>query len=178
MVELDENALDEARSRSETLTLEQLVEIVETYHRDGQPGVDRDVLDAYLEALAYEATDVGAEIDNHLTNSDDWTPDQALYDLGDDRISVFPPDWHDRLRHTDDITEYVRAIQDDVTETEGREEDGVTETGVPEQLLFRAAAAIGGRDREATREEVVRLRREGVLEETADQHPSGTVRLA
>lgn len=178
MVELSEVALEELRSRSETLRLHDLVRIAETYHPDDHAGISRETLDAYLEALDYESEEVEGEVDSRLTDAGEWEPDDAIYDLGDGRISVFPPRWHEQLADTTDLTEYVRVIHDDVDVTQGPTEEAVQESGVPEELLFRASAAIVGLDRREAREQLKDLRKRGVLEESTDQHPQGTVRLA
>lgn len=46
MVELADTALDELQGRAETLTVHDLVRIVETYHPTDQPGVARGTIDA------------------------------------------------------------------------------------------------------------------------------------
>ena len=178
MVELADDALEEIRSRTETLTLRDLVRLVETYHLDDRAGVDRETLDAYLVALEYDPDEIGAELDERLTDSVDWEQDGALYDLGDERISAFPSTWHETLGGTTDLTEYVRLIQEDVTETQGTTEEAVQESGVPEELLLRVAAAMADMDRQEAREQLKDLRKRGVVEESTDQHPQGTVRLA
>ena len=178
MVELADTVLEELQGRSETMTVHDLVRIVETYHPTDRPGVARETLSAYLDALAYETGDVDAELDARLTDSREWTPDDAIYEVGEDRISVFPPRWYEELGDTTDLTDYVEVIQDDVTETQGPMEEAVSDAGVPEQMLLRALAAIGGVERERAREQLATLRREGVIEESTDQHPSGTIRLA
>lgn len=178
MVKLADTALDELQSRSETMTVHDLVRIVETYHSADRPGVAHETLEAYLDALEYDSEEVSTEIDTRLTDASEWQSDDAIYDLGEDRISVFPPAWHEKLGDTTDLTEYVKVIRSDVDETQGTMEEAVTETGVPEQFLLRVMGAIGGVEREQAREQLATLRREGVVEESADQHPSGTVRLA
>lgn len=178
MVELANTALDELQNRSETMTVHDLVRIVETYHPTDRPGVASETLVAYLDALKYDSEEVGAEIDARLTDASGWQPNDAIYDLGEDRISVFPPAWHEQLGDTTDLTEYVKVIRSDVDETQGPMEEAVTEAGVPEQFLFRVMRAIGGVEREQAREQLTTLRKEGVIEESTDQHPSGTVRLA
>ena len=51
MVELASTAFDELQSRSETMTVHDLVRIVETYHPTDGPGAARETLAAYLDAL-------------------------------------------------------------------------------------------------------------------------------
>lgn len=178
MVELADTALEELQGRSETLTLHDLVRIVETYHPSDRPGVARETLDAYLDALDYDVGEVQAELDAQVTDAREWAETDAIYDVGAGRLSIFPASWHEQLGGTTDLTEYVELIQDDIDESYGETGEAVSEAGVPEQLLFRAMAAIAGVDREDAREQLSTLRRQGVLEETTDQHPAGTVRLA
>jgi hypothetical protein len=178
MVDLDDTVLEQARSRSETLTLDDLVRFAETYHPDDRPGISRDVFDVYRQALGYDSEEVTAELDERRTDTREWVGNDVIYDLGDDRISTFPLAWHEKLGDTTDLTEYVEVIQTDVEENRGQTEERVGEAGVSEQLLFEVMAAIGGVEREEAREQLAALRREGVVEESTDQHPAGTVRLS
>lgn len=72
----------------------------------------------------------------------------------------------------------MKVIRSEVHETQGQMEEAVTEAGVPEQLLFRAMGAIGNVGWDEAHEQLATLRREGVIEQSTNQHPSGTVRLA
>ena len=178
MVELDERALDELQGRSETMTPRDLIRIVETYHFTDEPGVARETLDAYLDALDYDTDEVDTHLDSRTTDAREWAESDAIYDVGAGRLSAYPASWHEKLGDTTDLTDYVEVIQNDVDETYGQVEEAVSEAGVPEQLLFRVMGAIAGVEREDAREQLATLRRQGVLEETTDQHPAGTVRLA
>lgn len=60
--------------------------------------------------------------------------------------------------------------------TQGPTGEAVQESGVPEELLLRAAAAMAGLDRREAREQLKDLRKRGIVEESTDQHPQGTVR--
>lgn len=177
MGELHDDALEEARSRSETLDLWELFEILETHRVDGGGGVSRETIEAYAEALDYDPERVDQALDERLTDSHEWTEGEVIYRLGEDRFSIYPPQWHEELSDTTDLTRHVALISSSVTATEGDESEAVTGAGVPERKVIRVACAISGMDWDAARETLEELRKEGELEEHADQHPDAGVYL-
>lgn len=177
MGELRDDVLDEARSRSETLTLPGLIMILETHGVDGGRGVSRETIESYAAELNYDPDTVIEEVEDRLTDAEQWTEGDVLYRLGDDRVSNYPPNWHERLGDTTDLTEHVELMMEDVTEPEGDRRTAVTEAGVPEQELLRVAGAVSGMDRETARGKLQDMRKKGYLEEGVDQHPTPRVRL-
>jgi hypothetical protein len=176
MVDLKEEVVSQLEKHEETLQLDEFVRWIETHHREDGPGVDLDLVEAYAEAVYFDV-DLSA-IDDRLTDSDDWESGKHLYDLGDGRISKYPPEWHERLAGTDDIRDVIELIQTDVTEAEGDQREAVTEErGVPQPKLLRVCKAIGGIDEEAARERIKELRQNDEIEEFASQHRDPTIRL-
>lgn len=178
MVELQEEILDEARSRSKTLLLNDLIELLETHRADEGQGLKRETFRAYAEELDYDMEKIDAEVDNRLTDEHEWTEGDAIYRLGEDRISVYPPDWHDRLEGVTDVREYIKVIRGDVTEPEGEREEAVTSAGVPRQKIYRVAGAVVGMDMEETREQLEQRAKRGELVEHTDQHQSSRFEIA
>lgn len=185
MAESNQQALEEARQYGETLTVRELIRIVERYHHPDGPGIDRETLDAYDRAVAaddvlpFAEGQVRSTVEDGLSTDEEWHDAEAYYDIGDDRVSLFPRRWHDRLGESDDIREYVAVIEDD-TASESAESDtptGGIGTGVPEELLLNAIVVIDGVEREEAKERLERHRRDGELVEDADQHPDARVYL-
>ena len=172
-----EEAVEQLEKHQETLRLDDFVRIVELHHRDEGPGVARDLLADYAEA-AYFDVDLEA-LDDRVTDSDAWEEGEKLYDLGDGRISTYPPDWHEALGDTSDLKHVIEVIQNEVTEPEGDQLEAVTEErGVPEEKILRVAEVVAGIDRGSTREELKRLRKNDEIEEFASQHRDPTIRLS
>ncbi|USZ68057.1 hypothetical protein NGM10_15150 [Halorussus salilacus] len=191
MTDVREDVLAELENRDDTLRLDDFVRIIESHHATrrgatdgddrsidrGPRGVDRETLAAYAEAVRFDV-DLAA-LDDRVVDSDDWVEGGRFYDFGGDRISVYPPDWHDAIADTDDIRHVVRVIQDETTEVEGDHWGAVTEDrGVPEEKVFRVAETVAGIDREAAREQIKELRQSGEIEEFASQNRNPTIRLS
>lgn len=175
MTEVREHVTAEIENRDETLTLEEFVRIIEAHHETRGRGIDRETLAAYAEAVRFDV-DLD-QIDERTVRSDSWEADDHFYDFGDNRISVYPPDWHETIAGTEDLREVIRVIQDETTEPEGDERESVTERGVPEQQVLHVAETIAGIDRQAAREQIKQLRQDGEIEEFASQHRNPTIRL-
>lgn len=174
---LDDDVLDEARSRSETLDLLDLIELLETHRVESGRGVTRERIDEYAAALDYDPDRIEDLIDERVVDSRDWTSGGALYRLDGERISAYPPRWHDELADTTDLTEHVGLIHSSVTAVEGDEHTAVTEAGVPEEMVVKVACAVSGMDRDTAYSTLQDLRKKGRLEEHADQHRASQVRL-
>ncbi|HET7323616.1 MAG TPA: hypothetical protein VFJ06_04730 [Halococcus sp.] len=160
MVELEERVLSAAKER-EALSVDDLLRLVQQHHSPDEPGVAHDTLMEYGRALtdanltldarsdplrgtAPEFTDgtLEHELDERLTDDESWVGEDALYELDDDRVSIYPAPWHDALDGTTDLTECIRFIRD---ESGFKEAPGVgTGTGVPEELVLDVATVIGG----------------------------------
>lgn len=177
MVNLRDDVLDEARSRSETLDLRELLEILETNRVDGGQGVSRETIDAYADALNYDPERVDEALAERVADAHEWTPHDDVYRLGPGRFSIYPPRWHEELADTTDLTRHVARINSTVTDTEGEQSQSVTAAGAPERKVLRVARAISGMDRETARGKLKDLRKKGDLESPNDQHRDSNYRL-
>lgn len=177
MGETRQDVVDELEAQQETMRPHDFVRIVEQHHAGAEPGVARDLLADYADAVYFDV-DVSA-MDAEVTDSDSWTEGEHLYEVGDGLLSVYPPDWHDALGGTDDLRHVIEVIQTETTEPEGDVQEAVTEEkGVPEEKVLRVAETVAGIDRETTREKLKELRQNDEIEEFASQHRNPTIRLS
>ncbi|ADJ15982.1 hypothetical protein [Halalkalicoccus jeotgali] len=185
MAEPNQQALAEARQYGGTLTSSELLRIIEHHHRSDGRGLDRETLAAYDRAVAeddslpFKEGQLRSSIEDTLSTGEGWHDAEAYYRVGDDRVSLFPQRWHDRLGDSDDVREYVAVIEDDTasTDTEPDAPKGGIGTGVPEPLLLDAISVIDGADRDTAKDRLERHRRDGGLVQDADQHPEARVYL-
>lgn len=175
MADLDESVL-EILEGNRSADSREFVTLLERHH-DG-PGVDRDVVEAYLSALASDPETGNVDrlresVEDRIVDGEGWVDDRALYRLDGDRVSTFPARWHDELGGTDDLLAYVRFIIEEV----GPDSfvTGGAGRGIPEQVLLDAAEVVGGLDREEAKERLQRRRDAGDLAEDVDQHPAAEV---
>jgi hypothetical protein len=176
MAETREQVVEQLEKHQETMRLDDFVRFIEIDHPTDGPGVSRETLADYAEAVYFDV-DLSA-VDERLVDSDEWVEGNHLYEVGSGRISVYPPDWHDTLSGVGDIRNVLEVMQTEVTEPEGDAREAVTEErGVPEEKLLRVGKAIAGIDRDAAREEVKRLRKNDEIEEFASQHRNPAIRL-
>ncbi len=185
MADTDEQILEDARQRGETLTPEELLVVIERRHVTNSPGVKRETIDAYDEAAAADADiplaedQLNSEIEDNITDSETWVGPDTYYALGEDRVSAFPPEWHDALEGADDLRVYVDTIEEAMADdTNADASRGGMGVGVPERLLLNAVAAIGGVGRETAKDQLERHRDEDQLVQDADQHPDARVYLS
>lgn len=185
MAEINQQVVADARQRGETLTSRELLLLIERYHRTTGPGVDRELIDAYDDAVAddeaipFTEGQFREEVDHHL-GDEDWAGTDTFYPVGEDRISAFPAEWHDTLEDSTDLRAYVDVIEESMADADTAADapGGGLGTGVPEELLIDAAAAIGGLDRETAKDRLERHRNDGELVQDADQHPDARVYLS
>jgi hypothetical protein len=176
-MDLDDHTVDELQHRGRSLLPREFVVLVQRGHDDDQPGVAPETLSAYAAAMDqgqlddFEEGDLLDAVAAAATDADDWQGDKTIYRVGDDRVSGYPREWHDRLGSETDLRAFVDAMED------AQFSEGGSGRGVPESHLLDAAAAIGGLDRDAAQADLQRLRNEGELVEGADQHPQGLVVL-
>ncbi|NHN57525.1 MULTISPECIES: hypothetical protein [Halorussus] len=175
MTELKEEVVAELEEHQETLRLDEFVRLIETYHEPGVPGVDRETIAAYADAAYFDVDE--SALDDRLTDSDDWESGKRLYEVGDGRISNYPPEWHERLGGTDDVKDIIETLQTDVTEPEGQVQEAVTDEGVPEQKVARVAKIVADLDEQEVRDRIKRLRDDGEIEEFASQGPSPRIQV-
>jgi len=173
MTDLRRAVIDEAGSRSKYLTATEFLALVERGHPTDAPGVERGTVDAYAERLSDEtptvdADGLGSELDDLTTEGETWTGDEAVYRVGDGRVSLYPAEWHDQLRGESDPRAYLKAFS----------EAGAFERGVPESTLLDVMATVGGVDRDTAKGNLEARRKDGTVVEDADQHPEANVFLA
>jgi hypothetical protein len=178
MVDRNDRIVRAAADEGESLLVDDFVRLIEQYHDNDRAGVARETLDAYARRLEDERPDFDADaflgaIDDRLT--DDGYATDAFYRLDDDRVSVYPAQWHDDLGGETDLREYVRYLG--ALEPGAGAELGGAGRGVPEHELLDAVGVLGGTDPDAAKAELERLRDEGELVEDADQHPNARVRF-
>lgn len=186
MVDTNQQVIEEARQRGETLTSRKLLLLVEQYHRSGSPGVDRDLLDAYDaaaardDAIPFKEGQLSEAVSRDLVDDESWAGEDVYYPVGDDRISTFPAEWHDVLGDTTDVRAYVDVIGEAMADsgTGADSQRGGIGTGVPEGLVLEAMAVIGGLDQETAKDRLEQRRDDGELVEDADQHPDARIHLA
>jgi hypothetical protein len=182
MVELSDRVVEEAAREGEALLLAELVSRAERAHPE-RPGIDRDRLGTYAEALAERrevALDPDAfreELADRVTDDGTWTDREAIYDPGDDRLSRYPARWHEELGGSTDVTDYLAVLRGRdlafVVDREGAEAG----PGVQERELVDVVAVVGRVDRETARAALQEAREAGDVVEDADQHPEAGVYL-
>ena len=175
--DLSNAVLDEAASRGETLTIHDLLRLIERFDTGG--GVAEERLDSYLSGLGEGKFDESAlreGLDRRLVDSDGWEGESAVYDV-DDGISAFPPRWHEELDGEGDLTQYVATMTAAVDGGSEGFAHGGRGGGVPEKLLLDTAVVFGGCTYKEAMDEVDRLRDADLLTAGADQHPNARIRL-
>jgi hypothetical protein len=172
MPELRRDVLDEAGQRSKYLTATELLEVIERYHDENEPGIARETFEAYAEGVAEETARSADEftegLSNSLTDDDGWVEPSVIYELDDGRVSTYPADWHERLGGEGDPREHLRFL---VEEVEGYE------NSVDEAALLHLTSVVGGVGYETAKARLESLRDEGKIVEGADQHPDANVYL-
>lgn len=182
MAELSDEVLDEAAHEGETLLVEDLVSLAERAHDDA-PGIERDRLMDYAEALA-ERRDVSFDlpafhkgVDDRLTDDETWAGRDMLYELGEGRISLYPAEWHQEIGGSTDIAEYIAFLEQESPEFIVDRSTTAVGPGVPQQKLLDIVAVVGRVDRETARAALKEARDAGDVVEDADQHPQAGVYL-
>ncbi|GAA0230018.1 hypothetical protein ACFFQF_13665 [Haladaptatus pallidirubidus] len=182
MTSTDAEIVAELEDRMDTLLLPDAVRLIEINHPGGdRQGVERDVLEAYLDETGHGMAAFPSSLNEALTASDSWQSGRTVYELDDGGISAFPEGWHEELRNTTNLHEFLRVICSDMPDGDegGTDEDSeITEHGVAEQLLLDAAVAIGGMERQDARTQLKKLREEGKIEEYPSQHTNPWVQLS
>jgi len=176
-IDLSDAVLDEAASRGETLTIHDLLRLIERF--DTGPGVPDDRLDRYLNALGnsrFNESALREGLDRRLVDANGWQSETEVYRL-DGGVSAFPPRWHEDLTGETDLTRYVATMTAAVDGGSDGYAHGGHGNGVPEKLLLDTAVVFGGYTYKGAMDEVDRLRDEDLLTAGADQHPNARVRL-
>lgn len=183
MADADEDVVSEIVQRGRNLLADEAVALIERRDTTEDPGVSRETLDAYADALAerpnfdIDTEEFATAIDERLTDAENWADNDALYDL-DGRISAYPPAWHKELGSLTDVEAYLAVVEE--ASTGGGEEspDAGTGEGVSEEWLLDAVATIGRVERDEAKEALEAARADGRIDEGPDQHPDAGVRLA
>ena len=175
--DLSNAVLDEAASRGETLTIHDLLRLIERFDTGG--GVPEKRLDSYLSGLGSGKFDESAlreGLDRRLTDAAKWQSETTVYRLNGG-VSAFPPRWHEELDGERDLAQYVATMTAAVDGGSAGYAHGGRGGGVPEKLLLDTAVVLGGYTYKEAMDEVDRLRDEDLLTAGADQHPNARVRL-
>ena len=181
-VELSESLFREAGERSEYLGPREFVALAERHaggtDRGAEPGVPEEWLLEHVETLAdeshVEAESFRTDLAAVTTDSAAWDDDRAVYEVGEDRLSAYPPAWHEALGGTTSLPEVVRYLLD---ESDYRPVDAGAGDGVPEDDLLDVAAAVAGFTRDGAKAALEDCRADGRLVEDVDQHPEANVYL-
>lgn len=172
-MEVRDDVVDEIVHRGPTTT-QQIVSLLERGHRTGR-GIERSTLDGYVDALElrddyeFDPEAFDADLRDALVDDETWASENALYRVGDDRISRYPQRWHDELGGSDDVAAFVAMLNDSPSVEHG---------GVNEEALLDVVAAVGRVPKDDAKAALEALREEGVVVEDADQHPDAGVYLA
>lgn len=184
MVETDPVTLEALLHRGRWLTFLEFVGLIEQDHPHEGPGVPRELLDAYAAAIVddlgpfapFAVDQVDRLLDLHRTDSDVWL-DSAVYEVEPDRISLYPPTWHERLRGETDPREYVVVMRDEIAAARGYTTRGRDAPGVPKEQLIDAMVTLGGVDRHAATGRIREMRVNGDLLLFPFQNPEADVQL-
>jgi hypothetical protein len=169
--------LDEAASRGETLTIHDLLRLIERF--DTGPGITEQRLDSYITVLGKSKFNEDAlrdGLDTRLVDADEWQTETEVYHL-DGGVSAFPPRWHEDLAGEDDLTRYVATMTAAVDGGSEEYAHGGHGDGVPEKLLLDTAVIFSDYTYGEAMDEVDRLREEDLLTADADQHPNARIQL-
>ncbi|WP_101295665.1 hypothetical protein [Halegenticoccus soli] len=182
MADLNDRVLDEAEGRGEAFSVENLITLVERHEADPEPGVPADRLREYAEHLEghggpMSVDQVDAALELHRTDAESWQGPDALYEVGDGRVSLYPASWYDRLEGETDPARYLEVILEDVDDSRSAFATGGAGKGVPENVLLNVATVIGGVSWRDAAAELQALGDEGIVVADAEQHPNARIRL-
>lgn len=178
MTRLDDAVIEEADGRGERLLADELVELAERHHDFDEPGVPRGLVDDYFDALeeraSFDVEPMREQFRDHLTADRSFVDTNAVYEVGDDRVSGYPASLHQRLDEDATLADYVYVM----THSMGDTAESAASPGVAKDELLGAATAVGERSHQEAREQLKDLRADGVLVADADQHPRAGISLA
>ena len=183
MADADEDVVSGIAQRGRNLLADEVIGLIERRDTTEDPGVPRETLDAYADALAERPNfDVDPEqfsgaIDERLTDAENWAGTDTLYDL-DGRISAYPPAWHEELGGSTDVEAYLTLVEEASTDSGEESLDTGTGEGVSEEWLLDAVTTVGRVKRDEAKEALEAARSEGQIDEGPDQHPGAGVRIA
>lgn len=182
MPELRDDVIDQAFHEGDTLIVNDLVGLIERHHDDDYYGAPVDLVRAYVERLAeedarYEPEGVRQALDEQTVDDESWVDADSLYDVGEDRVSKFPLEWHEALSGEEDVYELVRFVVDALPE-DGREAfaTGGAGAGIPRQRLIDMAEILCNLSQAEVKRQLEELGERGEIEVSDEQHPQGRVR--
>ncbi|MFB6107908.1 MAG: hypothetical protein ABEJ82_03580 [Haloplanus sp.] len=175
MVTVDDALVSDLSEHDEYVTARTLVETLERNHVAEGPGVPREVVDAYAEALEFDRERFDRSLAARVTEGRTWQPGDRIYEV-DGNLSIYPESWHERLADTTDLVDYVEVMVESVRAPAGVEVPR-DELGVVQEKLITAVEIIGGLDRNAVRGLIKKHRLDGTLVLYAFQNPEELVRL-
>jgi hypothetical protein len=184
MAEVNDAIVEEILQDSQNLLLREVVTLIEREHPDAAttPGITREALTAYAQEFGEDTAfragpeEFRASINDRLTDSETWVDNDVLYELNDDRVSVYPSRWHDAFDSDADIPSFLEFLQDEANIDDDFNRGGAGD-GMPEGKLIEIVSVVGRTDPETVKTRIEALRDEGVLVEDADQHPNARVQL-
>ncbi|WP_232687410.1 hypothetical protein [Halobacterium zhouii] len=178
MDQIRDDVIDTVQNHWERLLVDDFVEIVERHHADDEHGVEYDLVEEYFDDLAARADfDVGPmreQFEERLTDDQSFADEHAVYEVGEDRVSAYPLEFHEALDEGGSLADLVAAMTASMDDTAG----SAAAAGVPEDGVVNAGSAILGTDRTEIRTRLEDLASEGELEIEASQHPRSGVSLA
>jgi len=174
MVIVDERLVDDLSLRDREYEIDDFVRYLEQHHYGEEPGVSRERIDAYAEALGYETDRTSALLEERLTDSEAWIPGNNLYRVGEN-VSIYPPSWHEQLRDTIDLAEYVRVMLAEKAAKRGRA--STARDGIPQADILTAIEIFADLDREMGEQLIEKQREEETILIYAYQNPEDLVRL-
>jgi hypothetical protein len=186
VADLRTSVIDEATHRSRNLLLSELIGLIERSHPHSEPGLARETLAAYAEALAEEpeftldANEFIDTVEDSLLETETWVEADSLYAVGDDhdRISIYPIAWHDRLGGETDVREHITYLEGDESGFADGSPKGGIGTGIDQPTLLDTVSTLGGIERDSVLAQIEARRSEGQLRKPADQHPDARVQLS
>lgn len=175
MVLVDERLVDDLSLRDREYQIDDFIRYLERHHHGDEPGLSRELIDAYADALGYDREHTDVLLEERLTDSPTWIPGNNLYRVGEN-VSVYPSSWHEQLAGTIDLAEYVRVMLEGKIAGEGRRLTRA-QRGIPQPDILTAVEIFADLDHEMAEELLKKQRLEGTIVIYASQNPEDLVRL-
>lgn len=183
MAEPDQAVIDEAVHEGDSMTHGELFDLIERSD-DEYPGVDPEVVETYARELAaredyaFDAEGFLDIVDERRVDEEEWAGPDHVYELDGDRLSQYPPAWHEELGGSTDAAEYVRFVTEAEPMFIEELSRGGAGEGIPEDTLVRLIATVGRVGKDDARAAIEEARDRGDIVEETEQHPQARVYLA
>ena len=174
MVVVDKRLVDDLSIRDREYEIDDFVKYLERHHHGEEPGLSRERIDAYADALGYDGERTTVLLEERLTDSRTWMPGNNLYRVGEN-VSIYPPSWHEQLADTIDLAEYVRVMLAEKEAKSGRLTPA--QQGISQPDILTAIEIFADLDREMGEQLLAKQRKEGSIVIYASQNPDDIVRL-